>query len=1098
MTVLDTLQRNLPPVCQPPGIGIYRLLAQRSDLAAYTPCADASVEEQLQEEDGRVFVVLRSPHGAYLRLTPAEHSLWCAMDGTRTVAQLATQGFKQHKQLLPVGDLVGELRRQRFLCDQPGAVYQQLGAALERGRVEGWGQRLLRLLRGYQWSLPGIDGTFDRLYRYGGWAVFTLPFALLFLLVVSAGLLSFVAGLLLHEHQAFSLELNGSLPAGLLAFGAMLLLSFGLHEIGHGLAVKHLGRRVRRGGLMFYYGLPVAFVDTSDVWPEKPLQRIAVSAAGPASDLFVGGLAALIAFWLPQSALAPFGWRLALACYGATLFNLNPLLELDGYYMLVDLLRLPNLRQRSLDYIRGPLWERLRAGDRPSGDERVLAVYGLLATGYLVIAGLIALLFWNRQLRGLLEPLWLAGGPAGRLLVLAMTLLVVLPVGLGLLLALWSGLQSAATWLLRRGYGRHTGLVGVAALLLSGLLALLPFRLGAESPLVLLTSLILWLLAFGALWLLHKLYRGAALSQSINLQLLATMLAMLAAATRLLAVPGATLPIGLDGLALAALLAATLAALPSSGVERATTGELLLTTALLVGAFPVAGLGLLLAFQVMPGVALSQALLRATPVYLGMLTLALALPMVLGLRDSRIVWGRALLWLGALGQLASYLLDLVPGTSLALARAADIGAAGVWCAAWSIHLLALRQLSFDGLVAPRLSASDERTRLLHAFQSCYAGLYLALLAVYGRRRAQVLDDRMDIASATANWSVTLDHEQARPATEVVRMDLSAQGARYAEVLRFALRLVSELAGDTFARRAIQAAYDGLPWPERETADRFMFPAAPWARDLSRQFHSQRDSRMRLLRGLDLFIALDDGELEQINAALVEQTLRAAEVVLREGQTPAGIWIVDVGEVGGWRAGELVVELHRGEIIGDWLLRGGGASELTYRASLESSLLFLPAEALSPAVLARLGSRAGEGLEKLRLLERVPLFADAPRHTLRVLAQQARREQLPARSVVVRQGRSSGVLYVIRQGEAAVFVRENAAPKLVARLGSQEFFGELEYLRRQPPMASVVAISELDVLVLPHTALDALLTDAGGLARGLERIGSGRLLALRGS
>ncbi|MDW8234826.1 MAG: cyclic nucleotide-binding domain-containing protein, partial [Roseiflexaceae bacterium] len=141
------------------------------------------------------------------------------------------------------------------------------------------------------------------------------------------------------------------------------------------------------------------------------------------------------------------------------------------------------------------------------------------------------------------------------------------------------------------------------------------------------------------------------------------------------------------------------------------------------------------------------------------------------------------------------------------------------------------------------------------------------------------------------------------------------------------------------------------------------------------------------------------------------------------------------------------------------------------------------------------------VEVLRLLERVPLFADLPRNTLRGLAAIAEQRTYPARAVVVRQGTPSGMFFVIRKGTAAVIRRDLATngPKpqmrLIARLGPQEFFGELELLRNAPPVASVIAMTSLTLLALPHAAIQALVHSDGGVSQRLERVGTGRLKAL---
>ena len=72
----------------------------------------------------------------------------------------------------------------------------------------------------------------------------------------------------------------------------------------------------------------------------------------------------------------------------------------------------------------------------------------------------------------------------------------------------------------------------------------------------------------------------------------------------------------------------------------------------------------------------------------------------------------------------------------------------------------------------------------------------------------------------------------------------------------------------------------------------------------------------------------------------------------------------------------------------------------------------------------------------------------------------------------------------------------ASVRPVAQLGEEEFFGELELLRGTPPLASVVALTPLTVLALPHAAVQAFILGDGRVAKGLEQVGTGRLIALR--
>ncbi|MEN9938003.1 MAG: hypothetical protein RLZZ387_4582 [Chloroflexota bacterium] len=105
-------------------------------------------------EGGQDLVVIHSPRGAYLRLTPAQRDIWRAMDGTRTVAQLATQAFMRHGQLLPVGELTAALRAEGFLSDAPVGFYRRLQGALAGRTAGGLGRRILRALTGITWHAP--------------------------------------------------------------------------------------------------------------------------------------------------------------------------------------------------------------------------------------------------------------------------------------------------------------------------------------------------------------------------------------------------------------------------------------------------------------------------------------------------------------------------------------------------------------------------------------------------------------------------------------------------------------------------------------------------------------------------------------------------------------------------------------------------------------------------------------------------------------------------------------------------------------------------------------------------------------------------------
>src|SRR5262249_35927997 len=158
--------------------------------------AGPDVPEEQLVDCAQTFTIILSPRGNYLRLTDSQREIWHEMDGTRTVAQLATQAFLKFKQLLPVGDLVTALRDEGFLTDRPVGVYRGVAAALEARTAEGWGRRFVRALAGKSWQFAQIDGFYSGIYRAFGWALYTWPFAALWGAVSLVGLGAFVALLL--------------------------------------------------------------------------------------------------------------------------------------------------------------------------------------------------------------------------------------------------------------------------------------------------------------------------------------------------------------------------------------------------------------------------------------------------------------------------------------------------------------------------------------------------------------------------------------------------------------------------------------------------------------------------------------------------------------------------------------------------------------------------------------------------------------------------------------------------------------------------------------------------------------------------------------
>jgi putative peptide zinc metalloprotease protein len=384
--------------------------------------------KELQTAGGEAYYVLKNVRaGTYLRLTEEQVFIWDLMDGEHTIQDIAVAYFVRFKSLAIQGLLVfmGQLEAKGFLAGTRVNAYAQTAAALGQRRLSSLGRRLWRAFTQTTFAIRGIDGLLATLYRGGVFLVFTRPVQLAVLLVTLAGLVAFAH----HVYTgAYSVLTGGSeqVTLGLVALYAAQFLAVFLHEAAHAFTCKHYGREVRRAGFMIYLGMPAFFVDTTDVWMEPRRPRLLVSWAGPYSGFFLASLASLLALAAPSPFVGGLLFQFAFTCNVLSFTNLNPLLTLDGYYILMDWLETPMLRARAQRFVRQDLWRKLRGGERFEREERMFAVYGLLSLGWTAMAVLSVLRLLGtsvlRFLQGVLGP----GTGLAVMVVLALGLAVLL------------------------------------------------------------------------------------------------------------------------------------------------------------------------------------------------------------------------------------------------------------------------------------------------------------------------------------------------------------------------------------------------------------------------------------------------------------------------------------------------------------------------------------------------------------------------------------------------------------------------------------------------------------------------------------------------
>ncbi|MEM1053497.1 MAG: site-2 protease family protein [Pseudomonadota bacterium] len=197
-----------------------------------------------------------------------------------------------------------------------------------------------------------LGRTIDRVSFLWSWqsAVFFSLLAFCGLLLVARQWDAFIASFLYF----FSWQ-------GIIAYGLGLIVVKILHELGHAYTATRYGCRVPTMGVSFLVMMPVLYTDTTSAWRLRSRkQRLAIDCAGIATELMIASVATMLWVLLPDGMLRSVAFVLATTSWIMSLaINLNPFMRFDGYYVLSDLLNVPNLQPRAFALGRWRLREAL-------------------------------------------------------------------------------------------------------------------------------------------------------------------------------------------------------------------------------------------------------------------------------------------------------------------------------------------------------------------------------------------------------------------------------------------------------------------------------------------------------------------------------------------------------------------------------------------------------------------------------------------------------------------------------------------------------------------------------------------------------------------
>ena len=300
---------------------------------------------------GRPFWVVKEPIGLkYYRFQEEEFAILQMLDGESSYDDLKQQFESEFPpQRITLQDLqhfIGMLHRSGLvISDTPGQ-----GRQLNRRRSENANRELMgKLSNVLAIRFKGIDPEklLNWLFPKIGW-FFSFWFfcVVMALAVIALGMATVQRDIIIEKMRAYQ-EFFG--PNNWFQLAVVLGATKVLHEFGHGLSCKRFGGECHEMGVMFLVLTPCLYCNVSDSWllPNK-WHRAAIGAGGMYVEIFLASIATFIWTFSYPGTLHTIAFNVMFVCSVSTiLFNGNPLLRFDGYYILSDIAEIPNLRQKS-------------------------------------------------------------------------------------------------------------------------------------------------------------------------------------------------------------------------------------------------------------------------------------------------------------------------------------------------------------------------------------------------------------------------------------------------------------------------------------------------------------------------------------------------------------------------------------------------------------------------------------------------------------------------------------------------------------------------------------------------------------------------------
>ncbi len=380
---------------------------------------DLIIRRQVYGPDEITYVVKDPITREYFKFPPVTFEIFALMDGQHSSDQIIEEYNEKHL-LEPIDDAFLSI----CLEDLKGWDLLEISAAeknlilMERIRT----QRQLLLEKKDKWTFEYMtifkfdpNELLDRLIPHIRW-IWSKAFLIASLTAIA--LMIVINIIRWDEFWQGTVELYAFSRKSLwdvIVFILLFVVSLGIHELGHALSLKNFGGECHEAGFMLFYGSPAFYVDSGDGYlMTNRSHRLWFYFSGVYGELLLCALGSYIWFLtLPGTTIHHLAFLVFIfSGLSGFLMNMNPLVRLDGYFLLSEFLQIQNLREESFNFVKRWFKRnvfRLQADEPPeqSGRKRrIFRIYGMIALIYTTTLYTLIITFIKNVYFGLFD--WFA------------------------------------------------------------------------------------------------------------------------------------------------------------------------------------------------------------------------------------------------------------------------------------------------------------------------------------------------------------------------------------------------------------------------------------------------------------------------------------------------------------------------------------------------------------------------------------------------------------------------------------------------------------------------------------------------------------------